>query len=440
MDDDNHAEDGNEEDLSSPLLEEDAGGDESDVVDDEGSTLAPPQEPSFSAANSYPFGRLVKRLEEVWNITFNTKKGEQPSLTDRLKWLMPPKEIAKFKTATNPPQSIYPIYRLLLPEIDTRQVFLKEAKIAAMYIAYYSLGKTHPDARKLENFNDPHYVRDGVGDFSLVLKSVLESRLPSSSKTKLTVGNVNELLDELATIGRRGSNWAATPGGGKPKASAAKGGTPLKRGNRSKPATPNDLRLEWLHKVMSANLSPIEHKWLVRIITKNTKYGIRHQKLLEWYDELAPTAYISHNSLKVVLNRLCGGHGSAKQQDQVNEESSEDLDNSNGTNSVLPYMKRFAGTVQIGVPFTPMFSDRTSFERLLTDISHQHEHYRLNTRLDHHCQRSHHNQGWDCLAMRHPAFCIETKLDGERLLVHHHRDGRVHMHTRHGNWYRYARG
>ena len=78
--------------------------------------------------------------------------------------------------------------------------------------------------------------------------------------------------------------------------------------------------------------------------------------------------------------------------------------------------------VTFNAPFTPMCSERTGFGQLLTDLS-----------------REHRETSSAALALKHPAFCVETKLDGERMLVHYTAaTGQVRMHTRRGNWYRYV--
>jgi hypothetical protein len=386
---------------------------------DEAGGIVEPIPPSTSLADAMPFSRLVQRMENVWQATLKKNSQSSPSIEDRLKYLLPPKEVRMFLTKTNPRQTIFPIFRLLLPHIDTRQIFLKESKIALMYIAHFNLDrKTHRDAIKLEHYNDPHFVEGSiVGDFALVLQSILERRLLSSYKTKLTVGEINRLLDDLAAIGRtrQGRDGVSVPS----------------------QASLMEQRANWLRSVMNHHLSAIEHKWLVRIMTRDMKFGIRHKTLLEWYHPLAMDAYTSHNSLKMVLHRLCGLQPSTPQNNSQRPESTELNKIAGESSAVLPYLRTFSGgTIKIGVPFTPMFSERTSFERLLSDVSRHHEYYRRHTIIDDHRNRQHHNQGWECLAIRHPAFSVETKLDGERLLIHHHRNGLVHMHTRNSNWYR----
>jgi len=83
-----------------------------------------------------------------------------------------------------------------------------------------------------------------------------------------------------------------------------------------------------------------------------------------------------------------------------------------------------------GTAFDPMLSAKTSFDRVLDDISSKHREYYA---------RELRPQGrWQTppLAFQHPAFSVETKLDGDRMLLHVGRDGRVQIHSRRSVWYR----
>jgi hypothetical protein len=82
---------------------------------------------------------------------------------------------------------------------------------------------------------------------------------------------------------------------------------------------------------------------------------------------------------------------------------------------------------------TPMFSERTGFDRVLDDISKRHRAYLQNNETG---LKRFPNKDQQPLALLHPAFIIEPKMDGERMLVHVSQDGVIRMHTRRGNWYR----
>jgi hypothetical protein len=89
----------------------------------------------------------------------------------------------------------------------------------------------------------------------------------------------------------------------------------------------------------------------------------------------------------------------------------------------LPYLVAPNDGIEFGTEFDPMRSERTGFAILLANISSRH--------------RSHFESQTDApLAAIHPAFTVETKLDGERMLIHFRRDGVVRMHSRSHVWYR----
>jgi hypothetical protein len=84
-----------------------------------------------------------------------------------------------------------------------------------------------------------------------------------------------------------------------------------------------------------------------------------------------------------------------------------------------------------------MFSHRTGFDRMLFDLSFKHRTY-LKDPIFGKLEEQTSLKLTSCMVLEHPAFTIETKLDGERHLIHLTRDGLVKIHTRNSNWYRYA--
>lgn len=240
--------------------------------------------------------------------------------------------------------------------------------------------------------------------------------LPYSGKhSRLTVGDINKALDELAEISssRLTSNhdWQSH-GNNKPA---------LKKATR-----PSELRKAWLTNIIRDEvngMSALEHKWFVRIMLQNLNCGLRYQQILPWYHPRCLAFYHSHNSLKSICDKIC--QPSIFNAPEEGDATAGD-DFSNG---LAPYLKHSISNIEIGKPFTPMFSQRTGFQRLLYDISFRH---RAQADADNLSSRS----GASSLAVQHPAYTIETKLDGERMIVHYHKDGKVQMHTRRGLWYR----
>lgn len=75
-----------------------------------------------------------------------------------------------------------------------------------------------------------------------------------------------------------------------------------------------------------------------------------------------------------------------------------------------------------------LFNQKSS---LLTDISKRHRDYVKNPDDGHYERPALHS-----LAITHPAFSVETKLDGERMLIHYfHETGIVKIHSRSSKWY-----
>lgn len=143
----------------------------------------------------------------------------------------------------------------------------------------------------------------------------------------------------------------------------------------------------------------------------------------------------AHNSLKGICDKLCDPEFSQAQQDymkNLQQSGSTSLNSNSDDHGLDSYMKKSMSSPQWGIPFSPMLSERTGFDRVLNDISNRHRSYLSTDDAKHYSQYLSHNS----ISFQHPAFTIEPKLDGERILVHVNREGIVKMHTRRGNWYR----
>lgn len=380
-----------------------------------------PTEPSYKNANAIPFFFVCKKMEHLWQMRGKTGKKVKykPNEEQKLLYFLPPKlmqSLAKSNDDDRTPESIFPLFRLIMPAQDSsRSVMLKERLLAKIYGEAFGMKPGTGDRKKLEIFWDKGVTGEqGVGDFSVVLQKVIEKRViwVPNEGSKLTVGEINALLDELASL--PGMAKRATPQ------------TNNKNNKNNKPLSLHDLRVAWICKLKEKGLSPLEHKWLVRIIMGRMEFSLGHKPLLRWYHPLAIPFWTSHNSLKAVCNNLCDA-----ESDELRTLMTVEKDANEGVVQVgvSSYMPSFPLSIEIGVLFSPMKSERTGFQRVLYDVSKRHRGF-----LD---SEEGKNLGLDsCLAMKHPAFCIETKLDGERMLVHIHRDGRVKFHSRSANWYR----
>ena len=122
--------------------------------------------------------------------------------------------------------SIYPLLRLILPDCDVARGHLgmKEKSIANAWAAAMGFSKDSKPYKKLVKFMDPQYAgHTATGDLSLCVKEVVADRYPMSG-SKLTVGQMNRLLDELQMINSgksRGSGGSESGGGGNGSAAHA---------------------------------------------------------------------------------------------------------------------------------------------------------------------------------------------------------------------------
>lgn len=167
--------------------------------------------------------------------------------------------------------SLYPIMRLLLPQLDLERLSygIKEKKIADLYVKCIPLTTTSQDAIKLLKYKNPKYVGSKVGDFSSVLYEVLITRCPKIF-TK-TIYDVNNDLKCLM----------------KCKSSCEKA--------------------RWYRNAIESYTS-IEHFWLTRIILKDMKCGMRHESCLNYFHPNALEIYNMTNSLRKVCDLTCNNN------------------------------------------------------------------------------------------------------------------------------------
>ena len=102
----------------------------------------------------------------------------------------------------------------------------------------------------------------------------------------------------------------------------------------------------------------------------------------------------------------------------------------------LLYLTGPTNEVQLGKMFAPMMSMRTNFYKLMDTLSKRHRLWAQRT-INAAKEKEEDPPAYArSLAVWHPAFSIETKLDGERMLVHYDSTaGTVKIHSRRNNWY-----
>jgi DNA ligase-4 len=165
---------------------------------------------------------------------------------------------------------MYPLLRLVLPQLDRERTYsLKEKKIARVFVEVLGMASASSDAQKLERFNDPTVVQSkSVGDFAAVLYEVLQYRsLAGNAKFQHTLGVVNELLDALVCAETHAARKKVF------------------------------MRL-------ATEFPALEQKWIVRIMLKDLKIGLRHERVLNFLHPDAPEMYNHTNDLHKVCTEL----------------------------------------------------------------------------------------------------------------------------------------
>ncbi|XP_075216917.1 DNA ligase 4-like isoform X3 [Lycorma delicatula] len=165
----------------------------------------------------------------------------------------------------------YPVMRLLLPHLDRDRgpYGLKEHTLAQKYIKVLSIPKESVDAKKLLNYRAPKISGSASGDFAEVVYWVVKNR-HSGGEEFLTIDEVNTHLDKVADK-NAGNN----------------------------PRGVEDV-LIW----MVQRMSPLEIKWLTRILVKDMKLGIGHKGILRSYHIDAVELYDVSNNLSKICDKL----------------------------------------------------------------------------------------------------------------------------------------
>jgi DNA ligase-4 len=291
-DDQNNDENDEENQEMAAVMEEQDGyatGDDGD--DDETHTSHREEsayEPDDSKVSAIPFGKFCcHRLEAVWKKRREKKSSRRMKDSEKLEALLPREKMLNQLNG----QTIYPWLRLILPDQDSQRSFLmKERKIADAYCKAFGFGKGTRNFEMLYNFTDPEKVPPEVaGDLSLVVEHVLKQRIPSGfSPVSVTIGKINEMLDELANI-RVNAGRGKAHHNHQWRESQSQQANQSTNDNNSKEKRETDatLRGEWLTRVKNVGLGPTEHKWLVRILLKKMEIGVGCNSVLKWYSPYA---------------------------------------------------------------------------------------------------------------------------------------------------------
>jgi DNA ligase N terminus len=256
-------------------------------------------EPSEAAVNKVPFRTICFGLEAIWleqggggggGGSTNKQKKQRRSDEEKLNLLLPVKMLAAFDRASRKPgarpESLFPLYRLLLPHMDTRRILMGESKLADVYTAALLLAPHSTKARMLHTYADPQFVTkaQGQGDLSSVIKFVVQQHKGVKDDdlfkvgSNWTIGQINAKLDEFArlsvTVKQQKDAMA------KRHLSSSSSPSANKKLKTQKPITLKSVQADWLRSLNNDSsdgrkgLSPIEHKWLVRILLKKMQFGL----------------------------------------------------------------------------------------------------------------------------------------------------------------------
>ena len=163
---------------------------------------------------------------------------------------------------------IYPAFRLIVPEKDRERPMygLKESVIGKILVDIMKLSKDSEDADNLKHWKQPGHTSASrmAGDFAGRCYEVLSKRPMRSEPGNLTIGEVNDRLDQLAAA------------------------------NKQQEQT----------KILSSfyqEMNPEELMWLIRIILRQMKVGASEKTIFSiWHPDADSLFSISSN-----LRRVC---------------------------------------------------------------------------------------------------------------------------------------
>lgn len=164
--------------------------------------------------------------------------------------------------------SMFPYLRLILPDNDSERgnYNLKEASIAKLYIKALHLDKKVGDGYNLLHWKESKVANSkvkNVYDFCGSLEVVLKSRIRSTASS-YTLGDINTLLDELIK------------------------------------AVDEDSKLKIIQEKVIDKMSVQEQLWLMRIIFKDLKIGLKYEHILGRFYPNAKRRFDECSNLRIV--------------------------------------------------------------------------------------------------------------------------------------------
>mmetsp|Transcript_6990 Transcript_6990/g.17073 ORF Transcript_6990/g.17073 Transcript_6990/m.17073 type:complete len:755 (-) Transcript_6990:3498-5762(-) len=389
------------------------------LEDDDNDQLTKHSDPADNPVNGLPFYKFFCfRLEKLWKRKREKQAHRRWKEKEKLEYILP-RDMLNSESMKG--HSIFPYLRLLLPEQDSRRQFrVKEKKIAEAYCKAQGFGKGTKNYEMLMNFTDPQKVPpDIAGDLSLVIEYVLKKRLPESIHSKIKLGEVNCYLDEMANL-RAHANKNSDKGVAHHNHGWRKALQVGNNNNNSNEEKQSDatLRADWLRRMMSNGLSPLEHKWLVRILQKKMEIGVGYITILKHISPYATELWNAHNNLQRICTTLADPTYTERRRKM------EEIRKSHAHESESIWEPQMQ-PAELGNTLTPMISMRSSFDKLMTQTQVHHQAY---------LKKFYRTKTHKPLSLLFPALTAEIKLDGERMVIHIN-NGRVTMNTRNSKWF-----
>jgi len=377
-----------------------------------------PKAPCYEKANTVRYALICQRLDVLYRQTMKKTNSKGPTKKERLQYLLPDK-LKKYIGEGSP----YPLFRLILPGHDSCRpnTGLKEATICTVWSRALRLSDNSPHFKAIHNYRNSNHVPNprSVGVLSDVVADVIQTLQQAENKvvqaSDMTVLDFNEWLDCLNIVKNRFDMQTNDTLIGKSKW----------RQNLDKLTISSSNKIEKYVSLVSAlltkKLSPLEHKYVIRTLLQDMKVGVGLSEVLNHYSPLAMDLWHSLNNLKE-LCALLSDQGYVRLLQAAKEKNARLVMESYKSDWMPPNPH----SVVLSRMISPMRGGRTSFETFLYEVAQRHH------QLDKILPKQSKAKG--CLAITHPPFCAEVKMDGERHLVHVNR-GIVTIQTKNNVWY-----
>eukprot|EP00055_Hartaetosiga_balthica_P016236 m.101261 g.101261 ORF g.101261 m.101261 type:complete len:1007 (-) comp9062_c4_seq2:48-3068(-) len=181
--------------------------------------------------------------------------------------------------------SFYSVMRLMIPHLDIhRSAYqMKELKIKKEYISYLGLTKDKGAGMKLERYKERDIVGASAGDLSRVVRDVLQGRCFFEKDNRLTIRDINNLLDVFAEAGA------------------------MKESDESNQDGKKETAKQKRHAVMNAIVrrgTNEENFWFTRIVLKDLRIGLKEDSIWKAFHPQASELWSRTSDLRKVCLTL----------------------------------------------------------------------------------------------------------------------------------------